>query len=217
MDFLDRFASSPSVSDATVLAARNYIEWQTRHHTADFIPSADDDVELRTYLFHLHTRGTDRAALEEQVAALKQFYQWAQTKGVITHNPFDEYNFAHPFVTSVQMDPRPQTLPDDLNEREVERLRALSQIAEQLNSSVDSQSALDSTLRTLLKAMNLQTGRFRAGCCLRPTPRSRARRSPLSAPAARLSLPASAHRRTPHTCRQYRRMYTLARFHARRG
>jgi serine phosphatase RsbU (regulator of sigma subunit) len=158
MDFLERFASSPSVSDATVLAARNYIEWQTRHHTADFIPSADDDVELRTYLFHLHTRGTDRAALEEQVAALKQFYQWAQTKGVITHNPFDEYNFAHPFVTSVQMDPRPQTLPDDLNEREVERLRALSQIAEQLNSSVDSQSALDSTLRTLLKAMNLQTG-----------------------------------------------------------
>jgi serine phosphatase RsbU (regulator of sigma subunit) len=158
MDLLERFASSPSVSDAAVLAARNYIEWQTQHHTADFIPSADDDVDLRTYLFHLHTKGADRVALEEQVSALKRFYHWAQTKGVITHNPFDEYNFNHPFLTSIQIEPRQQTQPDDLNEREVERLRALSQIAGQLNSSVDIQSTLDSTLRTLLKVMNLQTG-----------------------------------------------------------
>jgi serine phosphatase RsbU (regulator of sigma subunit) len=158
MDLLERFASSLSLSDAAVLAVRNYIEWQTQHHTADFIPSADDDVDLRTYLFHLHTQGADRAALEEQVAALKRFYHWAQTNGVITHNPFDEYNFAHPFLTSVQIDPRQQTLPNDPQEREVERLRALSQIAEQLNSSLDIQSALDNTLRTLLKVMNLQAG-----------------------------------------------------------
>ena len=158
MDFLERFASSLSVSDTAVLAARNYIEWQIQRHTADFFPSADDDVDLRTYLFHLYTKGADRAALEEQVSALKRYYQWAQTKGVITHNPFDEYNFGDPFLTSVQIDPRPQTLPKDLNEREVERLRALSQIAEQLNGSVDIQSALDNTLRTLLKVMNLQTG-----------------------------------------------------------
>jgi serine phosphatase RsbU (regulator of sigma subunit) len=158
MDLLERFASSLSLSNAAVLPVRNYIEWQTQHHTADFIPSADDDVDLRTYLFHLHTQGADRAALEEQVAALKRFYHWAQAKGVITHNPFDEYSFAHPFLTSVQIDPRQQTLPDDPKEREVERLRALGQIAEQLNGSVDIQSALDSTLRTLLKVMDLQTG-----------------------------------------------------------
>ena len=158
MDLLEGFASSLSVSDAVVLAVRNYIEWQLQHHSADFIPSADDDVDLRTYLFDLHAKGADRAALKEQVAALKRFYQWAQTKGVITHNPFDEYNFAHPFLTSELVETRPQTLPSDLNEREVERLRALSQIAEQLNSSVDIQSALDGTLRTLLKVMNLQTG-----------------------------------------------------------
>ena len=158
MDLIERFASSPSVSDATVLAARHYLEWQTQHNTADFMPGADDDVDLRTYLFHLHTRGANRVGLQEQVAALEQFYRWAQTQDVIAHSPFDEYDFAHPFVTSVQMNPRQQTLPDDLNEREVARLGALSQIAEQLNSSVDTQSALDSTLRTLLKAMNLQTG-----------------------------------------------------------
>jgi serine phosphatase RsbU (regulator of sigma subunit) len=158
MDILERFASSLSVSDAAVLAVRNYIEWQIQHHSADFIPSADDDVDLRSYLHHLHTEGAAQVVLEEQVAALKRFYQWAQTNGVITHNPFNEYNFAHPILTTVEIDARQQTLPGDPNERELERLRALSQIAEQLNSSVDIQSALDSTLRTLLKVMNLQTG-----------------------------------------------------------
>jgi serine phosphatase RsbU (regulator of sigma subunit) len=59
---------------------------------------------------------------------------------------------------SALTEPRQQTVSNDPNEREVERLRALSQIAEQLNTSVDIQSALDSTLRTLLKVMNLQTG-----------------------------------------------------------
>lgn len=158
MDLLESFVSSLLPSDAAASAVRDYFEWQIQHHAADFIPSADDDVNLRTYLFYLHTKGAERAALEEQVAALERFYHWAQTKGVITHNPFDEYNFAPLFLTSVQINPRPQTLLSDLNEREVERLRALSQIAEQLNRSVDIQSALDSTLRTLLKVMNLQTG-----------------------------------------------------------
>ena len=158
MDLLKRFASSPSASDAAVLAARNYIEWQTQHHTTDFIPSDDDDVGLRSYLFCLHTKGANRAALKREVASLKLFYQWAHTEGIITHNPFDEYDFLLPLITKLQLDPRQQTLPSDPNEREVERLRALSQIAEQLSGSVDIQSALDNTLRTLLKVMNLQTG-----------------------------------------------------------
>jgi serine phosphatase RsbU (regulator of sigma subunit) len=158
MDLLESFISSLPPSDAAVSAVRDYFEWQMQQRAVDFIPSADDDVELRTYLLDLRTNGADRAALEEQIAALKQFYHWAQTNGIITHSPFDEYNFAHPFLTSVQIDARQQTVPDDPRERELERLRALSQIAEQLNSSVDIQSALDSTLRTLLKVMNLQTG-----------------------------------------------------------
>jgi serine phosphatase RsbU (regulator of sigma subunit) len=158
MDLLESFDSSLLSSNVAVSAVRDYSEWQMQHSAADFIPSADDDVDLRTYLLYLRTTGADRTALEGQVAALKQFYHWAQTKGVITHSPFDDYDFAHPFLTSVQIDARQQTMPDDLRERELERLRALSQITEQLNSSVDIQSALDSTLRTLLEVMKLQTG-----------------------------------------------------------
>jgi len=158
MDLLESFISSLLPSDAAASAIRDYFEWQIQHRGADFIPSADDDVDLRTYLLYLRMNGANWAALEEQDAALKRFYHWARTKGGITHNPFDEYNFTHPFLTGTQIKPRQQTLPIDLNEREVERCRALSQIAEQLNRSVDIQSALDSTLRTLLKVMDLQTG-----------------------------------------------------------
>ena len=114
MDLLESFVSSLLPSDAVASAVRDYFEWQMQHRAADFIPSADDDVDLRTYLLYLRTNGADRAALEEQVAALKQFYQWAQTEGVIAHNPFDDYDFAHPFLTSVQIDARQQTLPNDL-------------------------------------------------------------------------------------------------------
>ena len=158
MDLLESFITSLLPSDTAASAVRDYFEWQIQHPTADFIPSVDDDVDLRTYLCHLHTQGADQAALKKQVAALKRFYKWAQTEGIITHNPFDEYSFLHPFLTSEQIHERQQTLPDDPAEREVERLGALGQIAEVLNSSVDTQSALDSTLRILLKVMNLQTG-----------------------------------------------------------
>lgn len=158
MDLLESFISSLLPSETAASAVRDYFEWQIQHRRAEFIPSADDDVDLRTYLLYLRADGANWATLEEQVTVLKRFYHWAQTKGVITHNPFDENNIAHPLLTSAQINQRQQTLPIDRNEREVERLRALSQIAEQLNSSVDIQSALDSTLRTLLKVMNLQTG-----------------------------------------------------------
>jgi serine phosphatase RsbU (regulator of sigma subunit) len=158
MDLLESFVSSLLPSDASRSAIRDYFQWQTHHHTVDFIPSADDDVDLRTYLLYLRMNGANWAALEEQIAALKQFYQWAQTEGMIAQNPFDDYNFDQPFLTSTQIRQRPQTLPSNMRKREVDRLLALSQISEQLNSSVNIKSALDNTLRTLLKVMNLQTG-----------------------------------------------------------
>jgi serine phosphatase RsbU (regulator of sigma subunit) len=158
MDLLESFVSSLFPSDAAASAVRDYFEWQAHRRAADFIPNADDDVDVRTYLFDLRAKGADRAALEEHVAALKRFYQWAQIEGVIAHNPFDDYDFDRPFLTSEQIQQRQQTLPENLHEREVERLLALGQIVEVLNSSVDIRSALDSTLRTLLKVMNLQSG-----------------------------------------------------------
>ena len=158
MNILDSFITSLIPSDAIASPVRDYIEWQTHYRTMDFTPNADDDVELRSYLFNLHMNGADRVTLEEQVTALKQFYRWANTTGIITHNPFDEYNFDYFFITSEQIHERQQTLPSDLRRREVDRLQSLNKIVEVLNSSADMRSALENTLRILLKVLNLQTG-----------------------------------------------------------
>jgi serine phosphatase RsbU (regulator of sigma subunit) len=158
MDHLATFISSQTPSDQAKYAVRDYFAWHLQYQTAGFIPSEDDHVDLRTYLLYLHANGADPSALEDQVSALKLFYLWAQREGVILHNPFDETDFLNPFLTSELVNPRQQTIPSDPNEREVEWLRALDEIVDQLISSVDIQNVLDSTLRTLLKVMKLQTG-----------------------------------------------------------
>jgi len=158
MKLLESYISSLLPSEAEARAVGSYIDWQQHQHAVDFIPSEYDDVDLRTYLLYLCSEGADLAALEEQVAAIERFYQWVQSRGIIPHNPFNEYDFTSPFLASAQIEPRQQILSSNLHEREAERLRALSQIAEQLNRSVDIHGALDSTLQILLKVMNLQTG-----------------------------------------------------------
>ena len=106
MDLLKPFTLSGRVSSAAVLVVQHYIEWQSRNRYGDFTPSADDDVDLRTYLFFLRAEGIGPAELARRVGALSQFYGWAHGEGRITHNPFDEYNFNHPSVTRVQIGPR---------------------------------------------------------------------------------------------------------------
>jgi serine phosphatase RsbU (regulator of sigma subunit) len=158
MQLLKRFISSLAPSDRAALTVRDYIEWQTGSKSVDFIPSAEDDIDLRTYLMHKRTNGADIATLEEQIAALRRYYQWVQTEGIIDQNPFDYYNFDLPYFPSGQIHQPEPAGPDNLEALEVERLIALGEISEQLNSSVDIQSALDNTLNTLLKVMKLQTG-----------------------------------------------------------
>src|SRR3989304_9030258 len=100
MHLFERFASSLSRSDPAVPVVRDYSHWQAHRRGAPFTPSADDDVDVRTYLFDLRGKDADPAALQGHVAALKRFYQWAHTEGVIAHNPFDDYDFDRPFLTS---------------------------------------------------------------------------------------------------------------------
>ena len=159
MESWERFAALLPPSEAPMLAAvQAYIEWQTHHHAAEFTPRDDDDVDLRTYLSDLHLNGVSPAAVGEVLLALRRFYEWSKTEQLIAHNPFVEYNFELPFLTPQQVRPREQTLPSDLHERELQRLRALNRISEQLNSSLDIRSALDAALTTVLETMDLQTG-----------------------------------------------------------
>ena len=61
---LDRFAESLSVSESDILdAVREYANWRTHDHAETWLPSANDDVAIRTFLLHLRTGDADRATL----------------------------------------------------------------------------------------------------------------------------------------------------------
>jgi len=158
MNIIKNFTSSQSLSDQVVDAVRTYIDWKMQIDTTDFVPSNDDAVDLNTYLLSLRMNGADQAALDEHVSALKDFYHWAQAEQFVTHSPFDDESFNQAILLDGEIIPREQPLASDPNQREQDRLVALSQIADALNKSVDIQEALDNTLSTLLRVMNLHTG-----------------------------------------------------------
>ena len=125
MDMLRRYGRTLSPGDHENLdLVGHYIEWQVGQ-AGDFIPSASDDVELRTYLLALKIRGVSRRSQRKQIAALRHFYDWAKTRGLVAENPFNHFNFDRPFLTREQI--RRAAI------REVSGLRArLHELAEQL-------------------------------------------------------------------------------------
>ena len=153
----DKFAASLPPAEAPMLAAvEDYAEWKTHHHAAEFAPSNDDDVDVRTYLSYLHINGMASVAIQQQIGALKRFYAWAKSEQIITHDPFEDYSFDLPVADADQDGGQEPTVSSRLPRNEMERLRALGQISERLNHAVDIQSALETTLETLLEAMGLQ-------------------------------------------------------------
>src|SRR5262245_23421944 len=142
MDLLTRFAKSLTPDDQPHLdQVRDYAAWFRTRHQTTFTPSATDDVDLRTYLLELRLSGAGRTTLRKHLAALRQFYTWAETVGVIEYNPFDEFNFDRPFLTRDQIRRRQDATPRaQPHEREIARLRALNRLAEDLNRTTDLQN-----------------------------------------------------------------------------
>ena len=157
MEMLERFAETLRAAESETLRhVRDYIEWQAGR-ALHFTPSEEDDVELRTYLLLLKTSGVNRTGQSEQMAALRRFYAWANAEGLTHGNPFDEFSVERPVLTREQIRRRRDTRLGTAEEREIARLRALNQLAEQLNRSHDIQTALTMALETLVTVMSLQT------------------------------------------------------------
>ena len=159
MDVLERFAKTLNSEETEVLDhVRLFIEWYVGRE-GDFIPSgSDDDVALRTYLMQMKMSGASAKSRREQVASLRRFYDWAESAGFLPdYHPFTAFSIDRPTLTREQIRRRKEIFSGSSEEREISRLRALNQLAEQLNRSSDVQTMLTAALETLVSLMSLQT------------------------------------------------------------
>jgi serine phosphatase RsbU (regulator of sigma subunit) len=159
MDVLERFAKTLDSEESEVLDhVRLFIEWYVGP-AGEFIPSGqDDDVALRTYLMQMKMSGASAKSRREQVASLRRFYDWAESAGFLPdYHPFTAFSIDRPTLTREQIRRRKEIFSGSSEEREISRLRALNQLAEQLNRSSDVQTTLTAALETLVSLMSLQT------------------------------------------------------------
>jgi serine phosphatase RsbU (regulator of sigma subunit) len=102
--------------------------------------------------------GVSRKDQRQQIASLRRFYDWAERAGYLPNfHPFTEFSIDRPMLTRDQIRRRKEIFSGSSEEREIARLRALNQLAEQLNRSSDVQTTLTSALEILLSLMSLQT------------------------------------------------------------
>lgn len=158
MDVLERFAETLGEEEREILThLQEFSEWYVGRGN-DFVPSENDDVGLRTYLMQLKMNGVSSENQRKQIASLRRFYDWAESAGYLPNfHPFTEFSIERPTLTREQFRRRKETFSGSSEEREIARLRALNQLAEQLNRSSDMQTTLTSALEILLSLMSLQT------------------------------------------------------------
>lgn len=158
MNILERFAENLEPREKEILThVSRFIEWHVGS-PEEFIPSSNDDVALRTYLMEMKIKGASGKSQREQIASLRRFYDWAKSAGYLSvYNPFDEFTISRPTLTREQIRRRQEIFSGSREDREISRLRALNQLAEQLNRSSDMQTTLTAALDTLLSLMSLQT------------------------------------------------------------
>ena len=157
MDLIERFAAGLRATEASASGwLRDYAEWHREQRGVEFEPSAADDVFLRTYLMQLRVQGVAPTALRERTASLKRFYAWAEAESLIPSSPFDQFNFDRPLLSRDQIRRRAAAQSADPQEQELQHMRALNQLAGQLNRSADVQTVLDTTLTTLVEVMDLR-------------------------------------------------------------
>jgi serine phosphatase RsbU (regulator of sigma subunit) len=158
MDMLERFAETLSPDETEILThVQRFIEWHVGPDQ-EFIPTRNDDVAIRTYLMEMKMQGASTKSQREQMASLRRFYDWAQSVGYLSaDHPFNDFNIERPTLTRDQIRRRQEIFSGSREEREISRLRALNQLAEQLNRSSDIQTTLTAALETLLSLMSLQT------------------------------------------------------------
>jgi len=144
---LDHYAETlPPAHSAALAAVRAFAAWRVGRQDGAFIPTANDDVDLRNYFLHLRINRTDPQQLAQIARALHDFCTWEAESELIGENPFTEFDLSQPLLTREQLQRRRENLPADPLERELARLRARNRLARRLNDAADMQTAIDAAL-----------------------------------------------------------------------
>lgn len=158
MTLLQRFESSLQPEENQVLDdVSEYVAWMIGRQQSEFVPTNDDEIDLRAYLLHLRVDGVLRKDMRHRLNSLRRFYHWVKDEGLIEYDPFTTEEFNRPLLDREEIRRRRQIAPEEVQERELTHLRALHKLTQQLNRSVDVRTALETALETLASAMNLQT------------------------------------------------------------
>jgi integrase/recombinase XerD len=149
--FLSRLQTQKGFSGNTLAAYRNdltqFAEYLGSGHGAA-IPPVDNwasvtSDHILSYLPHLMERGYVKTTVARKLAAIKSFFKYLTSAGLVSHNPAEE-------MPSPHID---RALPHTLSASEVDRLMG------QLNSAVESPDVLrDRAMFHLLYATGLRAG-----------------------------------------------------------
>ena len=153
---IELFAAQIDLSSGSVLEdVEGYAAWAESRRGVAFHPSADDDVELRSYLLRLRLQGETDTRLREILVSLKRFYRWAAQDRLIEENPFSRFDFKVSGLLKEQIRRRSDQPMAHPLEAEVVRLRCLNTVAEILSVSSEVPSLLGGTLEAVVQAMGL--------------------------------------------------------------
>lgn len=158
-DLLDRFADTLAPEDSDTLEdVREFFVCLAGSGRSPLSISYDDQA-LGTYLLHLRTTYPDagETELRRRFDAIRRFYSWALLAGKLESIPISEIDLDSHLFDEDQIAWAATSDSDTPPERELARLRALNQLAQELNRSADVQSTINNTLAMLVEVMGVQT------------------------------------------------------------
>ncbi len=158
MNILDRYVDSLEPHHKYTWAdVRDYVSSQVGQDSEKFQPHEFDDVAIRTYLLDCMLRGATETDIARLVGSLKHFYGWLRAQDLIHESPFDKFNITVSLPGSTQIRTKYEGFTGTPQEREISRLRALTQLAEITNQTISVQSILDESLKTITEVLDLET------------------------------------------------------------
>lgn len=157
MKLYTEFISSAEPEPQEVEDLREYILWQWGH-TDQCMPSDDDSIHVTTYLLEMRLRGRSNEDLTAILAAITQFYSFAQEIGVIdiplaVNLPSEPRDFNREMVRR-----RGEIFRGTPEENEIARLRALNKLVARINRATELKEVLNVALETLVDILRLRCG-----------------------------------------------------------